>query len=132
MVSKPQKFVRVRSKVEGGHIYLSSFRIGGDPFRKARPVRQRGESLRRLPLDNDIFARQYFAMRRNDQGHECRKNREFFHFRAPFWLKTPLRCYARHCFLKLTRKPPQRIGPRLRRSLFISMTGVLSNGKFGY
>src|SRR5262245_37821878 len=71
-------------------------------------------------------------MRRNDQGHECRKNRECFHFRAPFWLKTPLRRYARHCFLKLTRKPPQRIGPRLKRSLFISMMGVLSNGKFGY
>src|SRR5262245_21679194 len=71
-------------------------------------------------------------MRRNDQGHECRKNRECFHFRAPFWLKTPLKTLRETLFLELTRKPPQRIGPRLKRSLFISMTGVLSNGKFGY
>src|SRR5262245_8722322 len=126
---KPQKLVGVGTKVEGGHVNLFSFRIGGDPFRKTNAVRQRDESLRCLPFDNDIFARQYFAMRRNDQGHECRKNREFFHFRAPFWLKTPLRCYAYTSLLKLTRKPPRGIGPRLRRTLFISMTGVLSNGK---
>src|SRR5262245_3941854 len=130
MFIKPQKFISAFGiAIEGTNLNLFRLGISRDPFREAHAVRQRGESLRRLPFDNDIFARQCFAMRRNDQGHECRKNREFFHFRAPFWLKTPLKRSARHCFLKLTRNPPQRIGPRLRRSLFISMTGVLSNGK---
>src|SRR5262245_3724874 len=130
MFIKPQKFISAFGiAIEGTNVNLFRLGISRDPFREAHAVRQRGESLRRLPFDNDIFARQYFAMRHNDQGHECRKNREFFHFRAPFWLKTPLRCYAYTSLLKLTRKPPRGIGPRLRRTLFISITGGLSNGK---
>src|SRR5262245_6224884 len=38
---KPQKLVSVGTKVEGGHINLAGFRIGGDPFREAHAVRQR-------------------------------------------------------------------------------------------
>src|SRR4030095_17166199 len=92
--------IAVGTTVEGSNINLFSLRIGGDPLREAHAVRQRDESLCSPPFDNDVFARPCFAMRRNDQGHECRKNSECFHFRAPFWLKTPLRCYADTSLLK--------------------------------
>src|SRR5262245_12227913 len=55
-----------------------------------------------------------------------------FSFSCSFLVENATKTLRETLFLKLTRKPPQRIGPRLRRSLFISMTGVLSNGKFGY
>src|SRR4030095_15638917 len=108
MLIEPQKFVAVGTEVEGGDINFFCLGIGGDPLRKADAVWQCGKSLRRLRLDNDFFARPCFAMRRNDQGHECRKNREGFHFRAPFCLKTPLRCYADTSLLKTNEQAASR------------------------
>src|SRR5262249_16443621 len=55
-----------------------------------------------------------------------------FSFSCSFLVENATKTLRETLFLKLTRKPPQRIGPRLKRSLFISMTVVLSNGKFGY
>src|SRR5262245_39258874 len=55
-----------------------------------------------------------------------------FSFSCSFLVENATKTLRETLFLKLTRKPPQRIGPRLKRSLFISMMGVLSNGKIGY
>src|SRR5215510_4682386 len=68
------------------------------------------------------------------QGSRTRvpQKQRMFSFSCSFLVENATKTLRETLFLKLTRKPPQRIGPRLRPSLFISMTGVLSNGKFGY
>src|SRR5262245_42584615 len=71
--SKSQKFVGVGAKIESGYINFSRLGIGGDPFRETRAFWQRNESFRRIPFHNNFFARPCFAVRCNDQGHECHK-----------------------------------------------------------
>src|SRR5215510_13719782 len=58
-----------------------------------------------------------------------RQKQRIFSFSCSFLVENATKTLRETPFLKLTRKLPQRIGPRLRRTLFISMTGVLSNGK---
>src|SRR5262245_66587747 len=68
------------------------------------------------------------------QGSRTRvpQKQRMLSFSCSFLVENATKTLRETLFLKLTRKPPQRIGPRLKRSLFISMMGVLSNGKIGY
>src|SRR5262245_22003939 len=54
---KPQKFIRVGTEIESGHINFFRLGIGGDPFWETHSFWQCNESLRRIPFDNDCSTR---------------------------------------------------------------------------